>query len=109
MKPRRVIRWAGLLLPAAGLVLLFLLSRPQPSTIKAAQAAPTPRVTKTLPPQAPLPPVFARFAEWAGQYTAAPLQARIQLEPPGLELARERRSELKKLIQTDPQHALELA
>jgi hypothetical protein len=109
MKARKVVRWAGLLLPAAGFAILFLISRPQPPPVNAAEGGPAPRTPRALSAQVPLPAVFARFADWADNYTATPAQGRNSLQDSGLELARERRTELKKLIETDPRRALELA
>ena len=54
-------------------------------------------------------PAFARFSEWFGRYAEAAPEARADLEEQGIALARQRRAELKRLIETDPKQALDLA
>lgn len=57
----------------------------------------------------PREPAFARFHEWTTRYLAAPINDRTALEAEGLVLAQTRRAELKELIVTNPEHALDLA
>lgn len=52
-------------------------------------------------------PEFAGFQRWVARYTAKPAKAKVVAE--GIALATTRRQALKKLIVTDPAHALELA
>src|SRR5262249_14491996 len=66
----------------------------------------TPRATWDLPGSEP---AFARFADWAKRYLAAPPEARAALEAEGVELARERREVMRLLLQSDPARALALA
>src|SRR6185503_5153704 len=103
MKLRHVISWGCFLLLAALLgVLCFKPGR------KAAAIAPAPDINAlavaTAPPPTPQLPgesatLFARFMDWADAYAAKPQTEGVVA---GVELARERRSEIKKLIQTDP-------
>ena len=55
-------------------------------------------------------PDFAKvvaFNQWAERWAKAPTEAREQMREEGVNLARERRSEFKSLIVTDPRRALE--
>ncbi|MEO5803320.1 MAG: PKD domain-containing protein [Verrucomicrobiota bacterium] len=54
-------------------------------------------------------PTTAQFYDWSHQYAAASAQAKIALENEGVKLAAKRRVALEKLIQTDPERALENA
>ncbi|MCI0537618.1 MAG: PKD domain-containing protein [Verrucomicrobiales bacterium] len=52
---------------------------------------------------------FARFAEWAERYTRATGVEKSSLEAEGVELAHKRRDEMSDMIQSHPDHALQLA
>lgn len=58
---------------------------------------------------APTEPVLARFHEWAERYQAAAAEVREQLVAEGVARATERRAEMKELIETAPERALEQA
>ncbi len=54
-----------------------------------------------------LPPAMEAFRAWTERYQAAPsLAARLVLESEGVALAQARRSEMRKMIVTDPRQAL---
>src|SRR5439155_8892952 len=52
---------------------------------------------------------FAQFHDWADRYVKATADERTRLENEGIELAKGRREELLRLIQSDTQRALELS
>ena len=52
--------------------------------------------------------IFARFHDWAENFRTATTDERRALETEGIELAKLRRRELRSLIQSDPERALEL-
>lgn len=55
-------------------------------------------------------PTFARFQDWVQRYqNAANESERATLEAEGVQIAAERRGELRHLISSDPEHALELS
>ena len=96
---------------SAGSVKALGEARPPASGPRVARAPlppvdPPSRVTWTLP--AAEPP-FAKFTDWFSRYSTSEAETREQLEKEGIELARERRVELRRLIQADPKQALELA
>ena len=113
MKLRQVVRWAGLLLLSIA-VTAFWLHQAEPrqaatpsSGTNQLSNAPRPGSLRASP--RPAEPLFARFNDWVESYAAAAPAMRTALESEGAALAVERRAALKKLIQTDPQRALELA
>ena len=56
-----------------------------------------------------LPPEFAEFHDWTGKYIAGAPAARNAQLAEGVELAKERRAVLARLIREDPKQALALA
>ena len=98
---------------------------PAPAPAKTASASETtPQVDSPAMPQAPSPalsnetawriqspaPAANAFANWTRRYQNAPDQAmREALIPEGMQLARERRDALFRLIQNDPEAALDAA
>src|SRR5687767_6723481 len=103
MKLRHVIYWGCFLLLAALFGVLYFKLGPKAAAIALAPGTGAPAVA-TAPPRAPQLPgesasLFARFMDWADGYVAT---ARPESVSAGVELARERRAEIKKLIQTDP-------
>lgn len=93
----------------AGLVLLalvitsWLFLSPQQSAADLSVARPSVRG-----PQAGTQ-ILADFSEWAETYSGSNTTRRAELTPRGLELARERRTSMEKLMRSDPQRALEQA
>ncbi len=76
---------------------------PEVTKLKIEAASSTPTV-------AAAPPAIERFAAWSAEYLrAATAEQRADMEEAGLAFARERRAEMRQLIQTDPKRALELA
>ena len=54
-------------------------------------------------------PTFSRFQDWVQRYTTTSESERAALEAEGVQIAAERRGELRQLISSDPEHALELS
>jgi uncharacterized delta-60 repeat protein len=108
-------------------------TNPPPAETTRAQAAvrtdrhesipsmPKSRADDELPNSIPSPSIIASgwtntsqseldaFARWADRFLQADEQERMQLTSRGIELAKERRSTLKQLIETDPERALAAA
>ena len=110
MKLRHVIYWGCFLLLAALLGVLYFKPERKATAISATPVSNAPAAVMAGPrapqPAAASAPLFASFMDWADGYVA---KAQAESVSAGVELARERRAEIKKLIQTDPKRALELA
>jgi hypothetical protein len=110
MKLRQVIYGGCFLLFAAFLGVLYFKPERKATAIAATPGTDAPAAV-TAERRAPQlagesAPLFARFTDWADTYVTT---ARAESISAGVELARQRRAEIKKLIQTDPKRALELA
>jgi hypothetical protein len=108
MKLRKVVLWTGLSLTVIVILLWLRKAEPPQATLSPQAANPLPARPRLSAPSA-AEPVFARFREWVESYAAASPALRAALESEGVALAAERRAQLKRLIQTDPKQALELA
>ena len=69
------------------------------------QNIPAPKILANVPKQK-VTSEFTRFNQWTEKYLAANSAERAALLPEGVELARLRRTEMKLLIQGDPQQAI---
>src|SRR5687768_3595985 len=98
---RHRIFWRGglfCLLVAGGIVGLTLRTSRRDISAAAPKA--------TVAPIAPA--VLHKFSQWSQNYREA-AAAKATVEREGIELARQRRAELRQLIQTDPKAALQWA
>jgi uncharacterized delta-60 repeat protein len=101
-------------------LIVVLWRAPRPATPESPVALPTAAApaAQLAPAAAPADPApvtvepadyFAQFQQWAAEYGRADATGRAALLQAGVELARARRAELLRLIQTDPERALHQA